>query len=87
MGKRSKGNPRNRHGEWALEEGHGQHQAAKTTRQQNEAKQKQKLKATSEEINKRKQTLGMRKQKPTVNRNATENKWLLHNSRNKTIIG
>jgi len=27
---------------------HGQHQAAKTTRQQNEAKQKQKPKATSE---------------------------------------
>jgi len=24
VGKRSKGNPRNRHGEWALEERHGQ---------------------------------------------------------------
>jgi len=34
----SKGNPRNRHGEWALEERHGQHQAAKTNRQQNEAR-------------------------------------------------
>jgi hypothetical protein len=46
-------------------ERHGQSPAAKTTRQQNEAKTKQKHKTTSEEINKRKQTLGMRKQMPT----------------------
>jgi hypothetical protein len=42
----SKGNPRNRHGEWALE---GKARAKPShPKQQNEAKQKQKLKATSE---------------------------------------
>jgi hypothetical protein len=63
VGKRSKGNPRNRHGEWALEEkarAKPKHSNNKTSRGS-----KQKLKATSEETNKSQQTLGLRKQKPT----------------------
>jgi len=58
----SKGNPRNRHGEWALEGGHGQSLSTQTT---NEAKQKQRFKATSEEENKSQQTPAQKKQKPT----------------------
>jgi len=45
--------------------GTGKAQPPKTNRQQNEAKQKQKLKATSEETNNSQQTLGLRKQMPT----------------------
>jgi hypothetical protein len=59
----SKGNPRNRHGEWALEERHGQSLATQNNKTSRGSKQK--LKATSEEINKRKQTLAQKKQEPT----------------------
>jgi len=54
--------PKDRHRGWALEEGHGQSLSTQTT---NEAKQKQRFKATSEEMNKRKQTLAQKKQKST----------------------
>ena len=61
---------------------------AKPSHPNNKTRQgnKQMPKATSEEVNKSKQTLGQKKQKPIGNRNTTENNWLLHNSMNKTII-
>jgi hypothetical protein len=38
-------------------------------------------KTTSEEMNKRKQSLAQKKQKPTVNRNTTKNKWAINEPR------